>query len=258
MDLSAVGVGLVLGGLLGVFGMGAGVIAAPLLATVFGLSFGEAAGTTLVMLAVTKIAGAALHADQRDVDTRLALRLAGAGAPGAVFGALLARGLPASSGGAFDGPVLLAIAVLIALAVVDGLRTPRGAAPASGDAVPLPVPAGPLPGIHALAFGAGLVTGLTSIGSGMLMAAAILALRAAPSGGRLTGTLLLQGAVVTTAGAATHLALGHINIALAGALLLGALPGVVAGTRLHRTTVAPLGQRLVTGLVQTGRADPLP
>jgi uncharacterized membrane protein YfcA len=54
---------------------------------------------------------------------------------------------------------------------------------------------------------------------------------------RRVGTDVVQGFLLSTAAAAAHWALGTVNLPIMGALLLGAVPGVLLGSRL--TGVVP-------------------
>src|SRR5205085_11702606 len=76
----------------------------------------------------------------------------------------------------------------------------------------------------------GFVLGVTSAGSGTLIAVGlILIFRLVPT--RVVGTDVFHAAVLLWAAALAHLVSGHIDFGLAGTILLGSVPGVVIGTR---------------------------
>src|SRR5690606_37156240 len=73
--------------------------------------------------------------------------------------------------------------------------------------------------------------GATSAGSGTL-GTSLLSLLTRMDARRLVGTVTVHALVVTGAAALVHLAAGGVRLDLAGALLLGSLPGVALGARL--------------------------
>jgi uncharacterized membrane protein YfcA len=81
------------------------------------------------------------------------------------------------------------------------------------------------------AFG-GLVVGLTSVGSGSLILVLLRLLHPGLKASRLVGTDLAQAIPLVGAAAVGHMLFGHVDFGLAGALMLGALPGVYVGARL--------------------------
>src|SRR5690606_16574122 len=77
----------------------------------------------------------------------------------------------------------------------------------------------------------GFVIGLTSAGSGTLIAIALIAIfRLTPQ--RVVGTDVFHAAVLLWAAGAAHWVGGNIDFALAGNILLGSIPGVIIGSNL--------------------------
>ena len=93
-DLLAVLGGLLVGAVSGVIGIGGGVLLVPMMVLGFGLPQHLAQGTSLLAIIPTAAIGAATHHRQGNVVWRADLLMAGAGAGGAVHGALLALSLP--------------------------------------------------------------------------------------------------------------------------------------------------------------------
>jgi hypothetical protein len=81
------------------------------------------------------------------------------------------------------------------------------------------------------AFG-GVMVGLTSVGSGSLVLALLMLTHPAMTASRLVGTDLAQAVPLVAAAAIGHVFFGSVDYALAGSLLVGAIPGVIAGSRL--------------------------
>jgi uncharacterized protein len=77
----------------------------------------------------------------------------------------------------------------------------------------------------------GFVIGLTSAGSGTLIAIALIAIfRLTPQ--RVVGTDVFHAAVLLWAAGAAHWIGGNIDFLLATMILLGSIPGVILGTNL--------------------------
>jgi uncharacterized membrane protein YfcA len=88
----------------------------------------------------------------------------------------------------------------------------------------------------------GFVIGLTSAGSGTLIAVALIILyRMSPR--RVVGTDVFHAAILLWAAGIAHIIGGNVDFGLVGAILIGSLPGVWIGSHL---TV-----RLPTGLLRT-------
>src|SRR5262249_27399111 len=91
----------------------------------------------------------------------------------------------------------------------------------------------PLPTV-VLGATAGLLVGLTSIGSGSVVAAGLLLLypRLAPA--RLVGTDIAHAIPLVAAATLSHLLFGQVHLSLALTLVAGGVPGVVLGAHFAR------------------------
>jgi uncharacterized protein len=77
----------------------------------------------------------------------------------------------------------------------------------------------------------GFVLGVTSAGSGALIAVGLILLfRLVPS--RVVGTDIFHAAILLWAAAAAHIVAGNVDFALAGNILIGSIPGVWIGSNL--------------------------
>ena len=249
MDPLLILFGLGVGVLVGTTGMGGGSLMTPLLILVFGIKPVVAIGTDLAYAAVTKTVGGWRHFRQGTVDIPIALWLGVGSIPGALGGTLLLDRLQAAYGDAINTGVIVAVAVALlftgAAVLWRALFMPR-LLERERDTI------APLERHHklaavALGLAIGFVLGATSAGSGALIAVGlILVFRLTPR--RVVGTDVFHAAIVLWVAAAAHLLSGNVDIALAGNILLGSVPGVWIGARL--TTKLPAeGLRPTLGVV---------
>src|SRR4051812_19435742 len=231
--------------------MGGGSLMTPLLILVFGIKPVTAIGTDLAYGAVTKTVGGWRHWRLRTVDFRLSTWMGIGSIPAAIGGVAVLSALEDAVGGGLDaallgfvgGALILSGAATLAkgFLVTDPARQELDSAePTRRNKV------------MAVAIGAlvGFVLGITSAGSGALIAVAlILVFRLAPR--RVVGTDVFHAAILLWAAAIAHIAAGNVDWLLALNIVLGSVPGVWAGTApSSRTPVAVL--RSVLGVVLVG------
>ncbi len=72
-------------------------------------------------------------------------------------------------------------------------------------------------------------SGLTSVGSGSLIIAALMIVYPRMSMRRLVGTDLVQAVPLVASAAVAHMLLGEVHFGLTASLLLGSIPGVYLG-----------------------------
>jgi uncharacterized membrane protein YfcA len=232
MDPAIILFGLGVGVLVGITGMGGGSLMTPLLILVIGVKPVIAVGTDLAYAAITKTVGGWRHFTKGTVFPRMAFWLAVGSCPAALAGVWLLERLRESIGDDFDTFMLLAIGctllltgalvLLRALALADMASRERGAFRMQTRHK-----------IAAAALGAsiGFILGITSAGSGTLIAIGlILGFRLSPH--RVVGTDVAHAAVLLWVAAFAHLISGNIDFGLMGTILLGSLPGVWIGTNL--------------------------
>jgi uncharacterized membrane protein YfcA len=234
--LAGLGVGIVVG----LTGMGGGALMTPLLVLVFGVPPLAAVSSDLAASAVMKPFGGWVHARRGTVNWSLVRWLCLGSVPSAFCGVLLTRLIPGQAAVqeyvqyALGIALLLAATGLVAKAVAGRAR----AEPASTIATEPPLRPRPLPTVL-LGMGGGLVVGLTSVGSGSLIIVILLALYPRLRPNSLVGTDLVQAVPLVAAAAFGHLFFGDLHFDLAGAILIGSVPGVLLGARL--SSRAPAG-----------------
>jgi uncharacterized protein len=255
MDPAIVLFGLGVGVLVGATGMGGGALMTPLLILIFGVKPVVAVGTDLAYAAVTKTVGGFRHLAKGAVHRRMALWLAIGSCPGALVGVYVLDRLRHAYGDGFDEVlmVLISAALLLtgllillrALALSEAGRRERGHLRMEGRHKAAAV---------ALGFSIGVVLGVTSAGSGTLIAVGLIV------GFRLTphlvvGTDVVHAAVLLWVASAAHLVSGNIDFALAGTILIGSIPGVWIGAGLStRLPADALRPTLAIVLVTSGLA----
>jgi uncharacterized membrane protein YfcA len=240
MDPWLIPFGFGVGILVGTTGMGGGSLMTPLLILLFGIKPVVAVGTDLAYAAITKTAGGFLHFRKGTVQPSLAFWLAAGSCPGAVAGVILLDRL------GLDGVLLPLIAgalLLTGTLVLFRALMTRGAN--ERESVELST----RHKVAAVALGGsvGFVLGLTSAGSGTLIAIGlILGFRLAPR--RVVGTDVFHAAILLWVAAIAHLFSGNVDLLLAATILIGSLPGVWVGT--HLSSVLPeRGLRPALGVV---------
>jgi len=232
MDPVIVIFGFGIGLLIGMTGMGGGSLMTPLLILLFGIQPVTAVGTDIFYGAVTKTAGAWRHLKHRTVHRAIVFWLAVGSVPMAILGVWLIEILQSAYGEDTVNQVVLG-AVGAALLVV-GIATIIRAL-FLRDVIPERY-AMHLYRRHIIAAiitGAttGFVIGLTSAGSGTLIAIVLIAVfRLTPQ--RVVGTDVVHAAILLWAAGVAHWVGGNVDLALAGNILLGSIPGVLIGSQL--------------------------
>lgn len=255
MDPLIVLFGLGVGVLVGLTGMGGGSLMTPILILVFGYKPITAIGTDLAYGAVTKTVGGFSHFRQRTVDMRISGWMALGSVPAAIGGVWLLDALERASGESFDEALLAAVAgalLFTGVAVLArALFLPKLVA---RERETVELRRRHKLSAAALGLFVGFVLGVTSAGSGSLIAVGLILLfRLVPT--RVVGTDVFHAAILLWAAAAAHIVAGNVDFALAGTILLGSVPGVVLGSRWSvRIPVASLRVVLAIVLVGSGLA----
>jgi uncharacterized membrane protein YfcA len=245
--------GFGVGVLVGATGMGGGALMTPLLILLFGIKPVLAIGTDLAYAAVTKTVGGWRHFRKGTVDLGIALWLGAGSIPGSIGGVYLLERLHDAYGDDIDTVVLLALAA--ALVLVGGLILfralflPRLVA-RERETVALDT----RHKVAAAALGlvVGFVLGVTSAGSGTLIAVGLILLfRLTPR--RVVGTDVFHAAILLWVAGFAHFVSGNVDMVLAGTLLLGSIPGVWVGVSLS-TRLPERGLRPALGIVMIASA----
>lgn len=225
MDPLIVVFGFGVGVLVGMTGVGGGSIMTPLLILVFGVKPVLAIGTDLGYAAITKTLGGWRHLRSGAVDMPLAMWMAVGSIPGALFGVGIIEKLNIDE----DALILMVAAAVL----FTGLMTVGRALlmPPKNERHTIEMTGSERVKAVVLGVAVGIVLGMTSAGSGALIAVGLLLLfRMNPR--RVVGTDVFHAAVLLWAAALAHLASGNVDFGLMGNLLVGSLPGVWLGSSL--------------------------
>jgi uncharacterized protein len=255
VDFALVAFGLGVGILVGMTGIGGGSLMTPMLILVFGVTPTTAIGTDLAYAAVTKTVGGYKHWKQRTVDFQLSTWMAVGSVPAAIFGVYVLTLLEDWLGSDFDDAV---IAILAGALFLTGIATLVRAFLKSmhereRDTID------PMERRHKVAavllgLSVGFVLGVTSAGSGALIAVGLILLfRLTPR--RVVGTDVFHAAILLWAAGLAHVTAGNVDFGLAGTILVGSVPGVWLGSHWSvRVDPAILRGTLAVVLIGAGLA----
>ena len=241
IDVAPALFGLLVGFLVGLTGVGGGSLMTPFLVAVVGVPAPTAVGTDLVYATVTKLTGSVQHYRQRSVNLEVALFLGLGSIPAGLLGVVtleyMERILDAEMLKSVMINIIAATLVLVGASLIfREYFMPR---PTEDDETPKPNTwngKGPMSRrrrMYTVIFGAmgGYLVGLTSIGSGSIMAIILLLLYPiAPA--IVVGTDIAHATILSLVVGLAHMTQGNVDFALAGTLLLGSIPGVLVGARL--------------------------
>ena len=227
--------GFVGGFAVGLTGMGGGALMTPALVLLFNVDPKVAVASDLVNSLVMKPIGGTVHVRRGTIQWRLVALLAAGSVPAAFAGAFVLNQFGDSKAVQSDIKALLGWALLVAsmaivakavLTVRENRRlTALGLSPNLEPHSIKPV------STFLVGVAGGFIVGMTSVGSGSLMIVLLMLLYPRLSSKSLVGTDLVQAVPLVTAAALGQLLFGHIDFGLAGALIIGSVPGVYVGAR---------------------------
>jgi len=237
MDPTPTLFGLLVGFLVGLTGVGGGSLMTPFLLAVVGVPAPTAVGTDMVFATMTKFTGSLQHYRQQSVNLEIAIFLGLGSLPAGLLGVATLEWIE----GSFDAETVKSIMITIiaiTLVVVGGSLIFRNFLPERE--------VGAKPGVwdgksrmsrrrraYTVVFGAlgGYLVGLTSIGSGSVMAVILLLLYPiAPA--IIVGTDIAHATVLSLVVGLAHMTQGNVDFSLVGSLLLGGIPGVLVVSRI--------------------------
>ena len=249
--------GLLVGFLVGLTGVGGGSLMSPFLLAI-GLPAPTAVGTDLVYATITKLFGSVQHYRQRSVNLQVVGFLALGSVPAGLLGVVTVNWIKGAynpdSVTAIMTAAIGAVVVLagVSLAVRDFLpqRSEKqvrdgwnGKSPMSARRRMLTISLGVV---------GGYLVGLTSIGSGTMIAIVLLLLYPL-SPAMIVGTDVAHALVLSFVVGLVHAISGNVDFSIAGTLLLGGVPGALIGSRLTKLVPGrPLRLLLAAMLIFVG------
>src|ERR1051326_2413204 len=214
-------VGFVIACGVGLTGVGAGAVTAPVLILFFGLPAATSVGTALAFAAVIKFSVAPMYLFRRQVNPRTLWLLVTGGIPGVLCGVLLVGELNARK---YERTLFVLVGGTIALMALYSLyrSLQKNRPPVGRDR------SGWLP---LIALGIGTEVGFSSAGAGALGSLALLNLTTLTPA-QVVGTDMLFGLVVSIIGGGFHVFGGHYDSSLLPKLLVGGVAGAFVGANL--------------------------
>jgi uncharacterized membrane protein YfcA len=215
-------VGFAIALVVGLTGVGAGSVTAPVLMLFFGLPPIQSVGTALSFAAIIKLALFPFYVARKQVNYRILGLLCLGGIPGVIAGFWLIGVLNKKSQ---EGTLLTLLGLtIITIAIFNVARSvrPQKAATPGRDRTRW------LPPIAAVIGGE---VGFSSAGAGALGAATLLTLTTLTPA-QVVGTDMLFGLATSLVGGGFHFGAGHYSGALLTKLVIGGLAGAFAGATL--------------------------
>jgi uncharacterized membrane protein YfcA len=220
--------GLLVGLLVGLTGVGGGSLMTPLLILLFGIHPSTAVGTDLLYAAVTKTAGSFVHGANRNIEWAIVGRLAAGSIPAAIVTLLVLRhfGTESPHAAALISTTLGIALVLTATTLLLKSQIMRLAIQRNPDfgknsSVRLTVLTG---------FILGVLVCISSVGAGALGTTALFFLYPRLPTVKIIGSDIAHAVPLTLIAGLGHWWLGSINLVLLASLLMGSIPGIIAGS----------------------------
>ncbi len=254
MDFALVAFGLGVGILVGMTGIGGGSLMTPMLILVFGVTPVTAIGTDLAYAAVTKTVGGWKHLRQKTVDMTLSSWMALGSVPAAIGGVYVLTLLEDWLGRDFEDAVIAILAVALLLTGTATLIRAFLKRMHERERDTIAMERRHKVAAVVLGVCVGFVLGVTSAGSGALIAVGLILLfRLSPQ--RVVGTDVFHAAILLWAAGLAHVIAGNVDFGLAGTILLGSVPGVWLGSHWSvRVEPAVLRTTLAVVLIGAGLA----
>jgi uncharacterized protein len=220
--------GFCVAALVGLTGVGGGSLMTPLLILLFGIHPSTAVGTDLLYAAGTKTAGATVHGLIGTIDWRIVGLLASGSIPMAALTVAILSHLE-MQGGQVERVITFVLG--LALLATAGALVFRARLIASLGVRAERCNGRRTAGLTVLTgMGLGVLVSLTSVGAGALGVTALVLLYPALPMPRIVGSDIVHAVPLTLVGGISHWLAGSVNPPILVSLLIGSLPGVVAGS----------------------------
>lgn len=223
----------------GLTGVGGGALMTPILLIFFGIPAQIAVATDLLFAVITKLVAASVHQRQQSVDWNAAKRVWAGSIPGAILGVFAAVLLTDLY------PRLLTL-LLATLLFVSAASLVRGKPKTYADS-----PRGKIKA-PTLGFAMGLAVSMTSIGAGALGAVLFTSLIGAKEIRKVIGTDIVHAIPVGLIAGFGYAAFGYLDLTLLGLLLIGSIPGAVAGSIVSGRINASAARYFLAGTLVLG------
>ncbi len=243
-------IGLGVGLLLGLTGIGSGSVLTPLLILVGGLAPSKAVGTSLAFAFATKIVASISFYRRGLIDFHILKTVLPGAATGLLLSFSLLEGLRVRSPQMQS--VFLQRSIGVALLAVFALMAARLFPKTSGHAITERMMSFVKRHERSLAFAAGFAVSfsvmLTSIGAGAALIP-MLYLLYRPDSGRLVGTSIFFGTILSAATGLIHAGEGDVDVRVVAALLVGSVPAIWLASHLHGRLPRLVSEGIIAAVV---------
>ncbi len=236
--------------------MGGGALMTPALVLLFGIDPKVAIASDLVNSLAMKPVGGAVHALHGSVNWALVRLLVVGGVPAAFFGAWLLNQLGNTPADEAHLKTLLGWALVVACASLLARTALNARLRRRGRPQENPAPWS-LKTVPTLLVGVlgGFMVGMTSVGSGSLIIVLLMLLYPRLSANVQVGTNLVQAVPLVAVAALGQALFGHVDLSVAGSLIIGSVPGTFFGARVSsRAPDAVVRPIIVALLASSGLA----
>ena len=226
-------VGFVVGILIGISGVGGGVLLLPVL--IFGLRVPPllAVGSDALFNFFTKIPAGLLHLKEGTVRRKVVLALAAGSIPGSVAGVKLLMHIRHLYGDGVNSFIKTSVGILLIIIPTLLLFQKR----LEDHLTNRPPTAKGFAGMAVIGLVAGMLVGMTSVGSGSIIMMLLLLFYRFPPKVNV-GTDIVHAVVLTGVTSLLHFRLGNVDTGLVLSLLIGSIPGGLLGS--HFATRMPM------------------
>lgn len=233
-------IGFTVGTLIGMTGLGGGVLLLPLLIFVLKVPPILAVGSDALFNFVTKIGSSWVHFTKGTVKRKVVLALACGSLPGSVLGVSFLKHLRDVYGTGVNTFITSAIGLLLVCIPILLMFQRKIEEHVSHR----PPTMKSFLGMSAIGLFAGILVGMTSVGSGSIIMMLLLMFYSF-SPRVMVGTDIAHAVLLTGVTSALHWRLGNIDLSLVAALLIGSIPGGILGSHLSTRVPVPWLRRIL-------------
>jgi uncharacterized protein len=237
-------IGLIVGTLIGMTGLGGGVLLLPIL--IFGLRIPAivAVGSDAAFNFVTKIGSSWVHLGKGTVRRRVVLALAAGSAPGSIAGVSFLSHLRNVYGNGVNDFIKSAVGLLLIVIPILLLMQKR----IEDHVARRPPTARSFAGMVLIGLLAGILVGMTSVGSGSIIMMLLLMFYSY-SPKVTVGTDIVHAVILTGITSILHFRLGNVDPKLVACLLIGSIPGGLLGASLSTRVPALWLRRILCAIL---------
>jgi uncharacterized protein len=241
-------IGFGVGTLIGMTGLGGGVLLLPILIFGLGVPAMRAVGSDALFNFVTKIGASAVHLRKGTVRRKVVLALAAGSAPGSYLGVSFLAHLRRVHGNGVNHFITVAVGILLICIPLFLFFQKK----IEDRVASRPPTAKSFAGMVGIGLVAGVLVGMTSVGSGsIVMMLLLLFYSFQPK--VMVGTDIVHALILTGVTSFLHFRLHNVDTSLVAWLVVGSIPGGLFGSYLSTRVPVPWLRRILCAvLLATG------